>query len=193
MDFREWVAHIGPALGIELWRIPVVVLSAIGIYLAFLLLVRVFTPRVLARLTVFDAVVLVMFGAVAGRVVIGHPPTLAAGVIGLATLMGLEAVFGAVRSTTGFRALLQGGPVLVVAHGEVVEEALRRTHLSRLDVNTVIRRAGISSLHDVQAVIAEPSGDLSVYRAGQRIDTDLLEGVRGAQRLQHGPAEPGEG
>ncbi|AGF71215.1 DUF421 domain-containing protein [Corynebacterium halotolerans] len=184
MDLEEWVALVGPALGIELWRIPVVMLSAIGIYLAFLLLVRLFTPRVLARLTVFDAVVLVMFGAVAGRVVIGHPPTLAAGVVGLATLMAMEAFFGAVRSTTGLRALLQGGPVVVVAHGEVVEKALRRTHLSRLDINAVLRRAGIGSLGEVQALIAEPSGELSLFRRGQPIDAELLEGVRGAELLR---------
>ena len=184
MDFEEWVARVVTELGIELWRIPVVMLSAAGIYLAFILLVRLFTPRVLARLTVFDAVVLVMFGAVAGRVVIGHPPSLAAGVIGLATLMAMEAVFGAVRSTRGLRALLQGGPVVLVARGEVVEDEMRRTHFSRLDINTVIRRAGIGSLSEVQAIIAEPSGELSVFRIGQPIDAEMLEGVRGAELLR---------
>ncbi|GAA4106054.1 hypothetical protein [Enteractinococcus coprophilus] len=64
-------------LGIELWRIPTVIISAIAIYLVFLLLVGIFCARVLSGLTGFDIVVGVILGAVAGRVIIGHPPTLA--------------------------------------------------------------------------------------------------------------------
>lgn len=171
-------------LGIELWRIPVVILSSVGIYLGFLLLVRIFGPRVLSRLTIFDAVVVVMFGAVAGRVVLGHPPSLAAGLIGLATLMFMEALFGLARSVSGLRSLLQGGPVVVLANGSYLDEEMRRSHLSRDDINAALRSAGVTAVADVRAVIAEPSGGLSIYRTGQPIDPQLLEGVRGAELLE---------
>lgn len=183
-ELKDWLSYAAGEMGIEAHRIPVVILSAIGIYLAFLLLVRLFTPRVLAQVTIFDAVVLVMFGAVAGRVVIGHPPSLAAGVIGLATLMVMEAIFGGLRSTRGFRALLQGSPVLIVAHGEIVTAALRRTRLTSRDIHTLLRRAGIGSLSEVQAVIAEPTGDISVFRVGQPLDEEALRDVIGAERLK---------
>ena len=78
-------------LGIEPHRIPVVLLATIGIYLAFMILVKLFGTRVLTSMTASDAVIIIMFGAVAGRVIVGNPPTLAAGVIGLLTLMVLEA------------------------------------------------------------------------------------------------------
>lgn len=84
-------------LSIEPRRIPVVVLSAIGIYLGFMVLVKIFGSRVLSSMTASDAVVVIMFGAVGGRVILGHPPTLAAGLIGLLTLMLLEAAFGTLR------------------------------------------------------------------------------------------------
>lgn len=183
-ELRHWLDYAVGEMGIEARRIPVVILSAVGIYLAFLLLVRVFTPRVLAQVTIFDAVVLVMFGAVAGRVVIGHPPSLAAGVIGLTTLMAMEAIFGGLRSTRGFRALLQGNPTLIVAHGEILPAALRRTRLTVPDVHALLRRAGVGSLTEVQAVIAEPTGDISVFRVGQPLDRAALEGVVGAELLE---------
>src|SRR5699024_1004742 len=85
-------------LGMVLWRIPIVIVSAIDMYLVFLLLVGIFGARVLSGLTGFDRGVGVMLGAVAGRVVIGHPPTLAAGVIGLVTLLCCEAAFGLIRN-----------------------------------------------------------------------------------------------
>ena len=76
---QGWGPALADALGMELWRIPVVVLTALAVYLAFLLLLRVFGARLLTGLSAFDSVVIIMFGAVAGRVILGHPPTLATG------------------------------------------------------------------------------------------------------------------
>ena len=58
-------------ISIEPARIPIVMLAALAIYVLFLLLVRAFGIRIMTKMNAFDAVVLVMFGAVAGRVIIG--------------------------------------------------------------------------------------------------------------------------
>lgn len=57
--------------GIELRRIPIVIISVITIYLVFLL-VRIFVARVLFGLTGFDIVVGIILGSVAGGVIIGQ-------------------------------------------------------------------------------------------------------------------------
>lgn len=137
----------------------------------------------MSRMTAFDAVVVVMFGAVAGRVILGHPPTLAAGVIGLATLMILEAIFGAVRRFNAVRRTFDARPQVVFAQGQMIERQLKKTHLSRSDIRLAIRRAGIQQMADVQGIILEPTGDLSVYRMGQPIDPELLKGVVGKHFL----------
>lgn len=180
---HEFKMHMTESLTIELWRIPVVMLSALGIYVAFLLLIKLFGSRVMSRMTAFDAVVVVMFGAVAGRVILGHPPTLAAGVIGLATLMILEAIFGAVRRFNAVRRTFDARPQVVFAQGQMIERQLKKTHLSRSDIRLAIRRAGIQQMADVQGIILEPTGDLSVYRMGQPIDPELLKGVVGKHFL----------
>lgn len=174
-----WAQALITHLGIEPWRIPIVVLSAAGIYLAFLLLIRVFGVRVLSGWNGFDAVVLIMLGSVAGRVIIGHPPTLAAGVVGLATLLALEAAFGAVHQAIGTRGL-NIRPRVIMAHGRFVDTALRRAHLTRAEVYAALRRSGISRHDQVQCVILESTGGLSVIREGQAIDPELLTGVLGA-------------
>lgn len=168
---------------IELWRIPVVILAGLATYASFLLLVHVFGPRVLARMTHFDAVVIVMFGAVAGRVIVGHPPTLAAGLIGLATLMSMESIFGTIRSVSGFRRTLDGRARVVMAHGKIVEKHLKRSHMTRNDIRFAIRRAGIPSYAHVQCVILEANGELSVFRTGTPIEPELLKGVAGVESL----------
>ena len=164
---------------IEPWRIPVIIISAAGIYLGFMLLAKAFGSRVLLAMTASDAVIVIMFGAVAGRVIIGHPPTLAAGLLGLATLMVLEATFGTLRRYTGWGRALNRRPVLVVFEGTMLTDAMRSSHLSRTDVLTAVRRAGLGSVAEVQAMVLEPVGTMSVIRKGQPFDPAVLRGVKG--------------
>lgn len=174
-----WMEGIGLELGIEAWRIPLVIASAVIIYLLFLIFVRVFGPRILGKLASFDAVVIIMFGAVAGRVIIGHPPTLAAGVIGLLTLMCLEAIFGAVQNLRGIRHAISGDPILLVAHGEFIEKNMRKAHVTKANIYTAARRAGIARLEQVKCIIMEPTGELSIVREGTDMEPDMLNGVIG--------------
>lgn len=178
-----WWPAVVEHIGIELYRIPIVIASAALIYLAFLLIVRVFGARILSGSSGFDTVVIVMFGAVAGRVVLGHPPTVVAGLIGLLTLVAMEAVFGAVESSVRGRRILSAPPTVVFVHGQAVADACRRTHTSPADLQVVMRRAGVQSPADVQCIILESRGTYSLIREGAPIDPDLLSGVRGAERL----------
>lgn len=184
---QGWGAALHEYLGIELWRIPIVMLSAVGIYLTFLVLVRIFGVRVLSGWNGFDAVIIIMFGAVAGRVIIGHPPTLASGMVGLGTLMLLESVFGAVQSVTGIRHL-NHKPRVIMAHGKFVVRHLKRSHLVPAEVYAALRKAGISQLDQVQCVILEVTGQLSIVREGVDIDPQLLRGVAGADKVLRGRA-----
>jgi hypothetical protein len=74
-----------------------VVLSAIGVYLAFLILIRIVGQRALAAMSSFDFAATIAVGAIMGRAVLGYTPTLGAGVLGMATLFALQSAFGKVR------------------------------------------------------------------------------------------------
>src|SRR5699024_340310 len=102
-------------LGIELWRIPIVIIAAITIYVVFLFLVGIFGSPVLSGLTGLDIVVGVMLGSVAGRVIIGHPPTVTAGIIGLITLLCCEAIVGVFRNNIRLHRAINARPTVVFA------------------------------------------------------------------------------
>lgn len=165
-------------LGVDVPGAVAVVLSAVGIYVAFLLMVRLFGQRVLSRLSTFDVVVAVMLGAVAGRVVLGDTPTLVAGVLGLGTLFALEAGFGQLRSGIRVSALMNNRAVLLVAGDRVLHANLRRVHVVEAELFGALRRAGIRNLGEIACVIFEASGTISVLRRGAPVDPRFLEGVR---------------
>ena len=171
-------------LGIEPHRIPVVMIATFGIYIAFMILVKLFGSRVLTSMTASDAVIIIMFGAVAGRVIVGNPPTLAAGVIGLFTLMLLEAAFGTFRQFVKWSKLIDRRPVLLVYKGELQEDNMAFAHITERDVNSAVRKAGLGRRTDVQLMILEPTGHISVIRRGQLVDASVFKDVLGSERIE---------
>lgn len=164
-------------LGITGAQAADVVLSALGIYAAFLLLVRVFGARVLARMSTFDLLVTLMLGSIAGRVVLGETPVLAAGVLGLGTILVLEVVVGQLRTIPSVQRLLMAAPILIIRDGLVLEEGLRRAHLTPAEVTGALRERGYGRVDDVAYGIFEPTGAISLLRTGTEIDPAVLDGV----------------
>ena len=170
-------------LGITLPHAVGVVLSAVGIYVVFLVFVRLLGQRVLTAMSTFDVVVTVMLGAVAGRVILGHPPTLASGVLGLATLFLLEVVFGQLGTRPRLQRLFNAPARILMIGDEVDEQALRSSHITRSELHGALRRAGVRSYAEVACVLHEPGGGISVLRRGVPIDRHLLSDVAGAERI----------
>lgn len=160
-----------------------VVIATAGIYLAFLVLIRVAGQRALASMSAFDFAAAVAFGAVIGRVVLGYTPTLLAGIIGLATLFLLQAVFGLLRRTRRIDHIISNLPVLLMANGRVIDAHLRRAHIAEDELREKLRLGGVRRYEDVAAVILERTGQFSIIRRGETIAADLVTDVRGCELL----------
>jgi len=160
-----------------------VVVAAAGMYLAFLVLIRIAGQRTLAAMSSVDFAAAVAFGAVVGRVVLGSTPTLAAGVLGLLTLFALRAGFGRLRRRPRVDALVDTLPMLLMADGRVLPDRLRSAHLGENELRAQLRQAGIRRYDDVACAILERTGSLSVLRRGETISAGLLADVRGREAV----------
>lgn len=160
-----------------------VALGTIAMYLLFLLITRVVGQRVFMKLSTFDMLIVIVLGAIMGRAMMGHTPTVGAAVIVMLLLLVLEFMFGMLSRSTRWERRINNQPVLLLADGEFLIDELRRTHITRSDVYARLRAAGIHSLSDVAIVVLERTGDISVLRAGTAIDRDMLVGIRSANRV----------
>lgn len=180
---QGWGSFIREQMGMPLDMVPVVIASAVIIYLAFLLIVRVFGSRVFAATSFSSTVGFVMLGALAGRAILGPTPTVSAGILALLTLVAMESMFHAVENSTSARFALGGRPILVYVDGAAVEEACRRTHTTLIDLNSAMRSAGVVRPDDVRCIILEPHGHYSVIRTGTELSPELFTHVDGADML----------
>ena len=139
-----------------------VTLSVIG-FAALFTMLRVSGKRTLSKLNVFDFVFVVAVGSVFASTIISKDVTLVEGIAALATLIVIQLVLAelAVRSPMAER-LINGEPTLLLSHGKFIHTALRKERVTEEEVRAAIREKGVTRVEDVDAVIMENDGSLSV-------------------------------
>lgn len=169
-------------LGTTWDRLLIVIVAGTATYAAVIGMTRVTGPRALAKMSSFDFAATVAVGSTLSSTLLGSVP-LAAGVLGLAVLFALQFAVAHGRRRGVFAGIVDNTPLLLMAHGDLLEENLRHARLSPSEVWSQLRQAGIHQRSEVLAVVLETAGDLSVLRVGEPLDEELLRGVRGAELL----------
>ncbi|MFH5821679.1 DUF421 domain-containing protein [Georgenia sp. AZ-5] len=170
-------------LGITQGAALAVIVATVVLYVTFIVLTRFLGQRVLASLSGFDLLVVIVLGAILGRATMGHTPTLAGGVIAVVTLFALEGVIGRLTSRPRWERLVNNRAVLLMAGPVVLHDELRRTHVTAAELRSRLRQAGIRTDDEVAAVVLEPTGTISVLRRGVPIRPAMLTDVRSAGRM----------
>lgn len=176
------------ALGLTWTEAWLVVVTAVGTYIAMLLLSRIFGQRQFTQATTYDLAFIFAIGSLVGRVILVRT-SLGAAVLGLVVMFSLHAATGWLHHhVPTFHRLTQNRPILLALSGEVLETALRDAHTSDLEVYEAIRLQGLASLEDTLAVVLERSGELSVIPRGVSVQEELWREVAGSERLLRGDA-----
>lgn len=170
-------------LGITWLEAGAVAIATVGMYVVLVVLVRLLGQRLLSGMSSYDLPAVIAFGGIIARAALGESPRLAGGVVALVTIVVVQAVSGAIRRSGVGAKVVSARPIVLMTSEGVLEQHMRRCHVTRAELDSRLRLAGISHPAQVQAVIFEPSGAMSVIRAGQPVDAAMFEGVVGAERI----------
>ena len=162
--------HIGVPAGEK-------VIRTLAVYLAVLVLLRIFGKRQLAQLNALDLVVLLLLSNVLQNAIIGNDNSLVGGVLGGFTL--LLANYLLIRITyrhRGLFELVQGHPTDLVRRGHRQDHELRKQLITPAELDSVLRREGIDAgVKGVEKATLEPEGTITpVTKHGPTI-ADVLE------------------
>jgi len=154
-------------------------------FAALIVLLRGSGKRTLSKLNVFDFVFVVAVGSVFASTIISKDVTLVEGIAALATLVVIQIFLAelAARSSTAER-IINGEPALLLSRGKFIQRALKKERVTEEEVRAAIRTKGVSRVEDVDAVILENDGTLSVAweaRGPGRsslVDATVPEGAR---------------
>lgn len=150
-------------------EIPVVekVVRSAVVYLFLLVGFRLAGKRQLGTMTAFDLVVLLVISNVVQNALIGNDNSLGGGLLGATVILGLNAIVAWVTFRyKRVERVVEHTPTVLVKHGRILRENLRRERLSLPELRAALRREGIASVRNVHYVLLEEDGHLSVI-AGQ--------------------------
>lgn len=155
------------------------VVGATAVYVAVIALTRLSGVRALAKMSSFDFAATVAVGSTVASTALGTT-ALVNGLAGLAALFVLQHTVAVLRRR-GLLGVVDNAPLLVLADGQVRDDALATASMSRSELWAQLRLAGVHRVDLVHAVILETTGDVSVITRDGPFDPVLLEGVRGAE------------
>jgi uncharacterized membrane protein YcaP (DUF421 family) len=129
------------------------------------LLLRLLGKRELGQLTPFEFVVLVVMGDLIQQGVTQTDFSLTGATLAIVTF----AFWGLVLSWLSYlfpriEPLLEGQARVLIRNGELIDRNLRRDRITRREVDSEMRLAGIASMRDVAWALIEPNGKISFIR-----------------------------
>lgn len=141
------------------------ILRAVAVYVIVLLLARLSGKRSMGQTTPFDILVIVLLGTAVQNSLIGEDTSLLGGLILAATLLGLNWLVGSISARSArFDRLVEGRPVVLVRHGTVFWQELRRCNLSPEDLDVAMRLHGCRHHGEIELAMLEISGEITLRR-----------------------------
>lgn len=140
------------------------VLRAAAVYLALLIIFRIFGKRTIAQVTTFDLVLLLIISEATQQALLGEDFSLTMAVLVIITLVGLD------RSADylGWRfprlgRVIDGTPVVLIDRGRPLEERMRKNHINIGEVLQQARSSqGIGTAEEIDYAVLERSGKISI-------------------------------
>jgi uncharacterized membrane protein YcaP (DUF421 family) len=165
----------------------VVLLSVVVLYAALIGLTRLMGLRSFAKMSAFDFANTVAIGSLFGTAIATTDPSVAVALVAFAGLYTTQKVVAMVRKRTrAVERLVDNEPLLLMDGPEILHENLRRANVTEDDLRAKLREANVLTWDQVRAVVLETTGGISVLHTDDpdtRLEPELLENVRGAERL----------
>lgn len=155
---------------------PIVRVMVVGplAYGAMVFLLRVSGKRTLSKMNAFDFVITIALGSVLAATLTDSSLALSTGVAVMAFLILAQLVITALSVRIDWvERVVKADPSLVVLHGRLLEDAMRRHRVTESEISAAVRASGKATIGDVEAVVLETDGSFTV------IGEPPVEGISG--------------
>jgi len=159
-------------------KLLMVVVTAVGIYVALILFTRMSGLRSFSKMSSFDFAMTVAIGSILASAVVAPTPSLVEGILALGSIFTLQWFVGRWRvhqETDGHP--VDNEPLLLMDGPEMLERNMKSVRVTRADLVAKLRESNVLNRGQVRAVIMETTGDISVLHSAddsEPFEADLL-------------------
>lgn len=144
-------------------NIKQIIIMAVLFYITIIFILRIAGKRTLSQFNAYDFVVTVTIGSIASTTILSENTPYLDGFTAVATLVILQ--YLVTKLDTRFKfigKILKSQPTLLYYRGEYLEKNMIQTRITEKDILQEIRKQDGSVLEEIEAVILESDGKISV-------------------------------
>jgi uncharacterized membrane protein YcaP (DUF421 family) len=147
-------------------------------FVAVILILRLTGKRTLSKMNAFDFIVTIALGSSLANVALNKNVALADGVLLFFLLVILQFIITwlSVRVKV-LKNLITASPTLLVYKGKILDQAMKKERITIEELYLSARQKGISKIEDIDAVILETTGLLTVIEKLPASEPETLSTV----------------
>lgn len=174
--------------------LAVIFIRTVMIYLLLLAVMRISGKRQIGEIQISELVTTFLISDIAAYPLTNAGIPILNAVVPLLTIIPLEIIFSFLTTKCSrIKSLLDGKPSVIMRHGKIRKKEMERMRLSMDDLLCELRLKNISSVSEVDYVILEQNGQISVFpKQGAPLSHAVVidgfiieEGLREAQKDKH--------
>lgn len=143
----------------------VVFVRAVISFFTLLIFARALGKEQISQLTFFDYIVGITIGSIASEATVDLSSRAWPHWVGLLSWALLAYLMEFISLRWRYAAkIIEGEPTIVIFHGKILENVLRKMKFRVSDILELLRNQGIFDLNEVDCAIIEPNGNLSVLK-----------------------------
>ncbi|WP_338766870.1 YetF domain-containing protein [Bernardetia sp. ABR2-2B] len=148
-------------------------------YVSLIFLIRISGKRTLSKMNAFDFVVTIALGSAFATISLNDNIAIAEGVTCFAILVFMQYIITwlSVRFR-GFKKLISGNPILLLYKGELYEDILKQERIAIDEIYLSARKEGIDNLNDIDAIVLETTGDISIMKKISNKEAEAMKDVK---------------
>lgn len=135
-------------------------LKVVFMFLLAIGVLRLMGKSTLAQVTPHDLVAIVIIAALATNPILEKDFLKTIVAIGVVAIIHI--LLAKITLYKWANHIILGEPTILVKHGKIIKENLRRSEISLKELLSDIRAKGYPDIHDVQYAILEPTGSVSI-------------------------------
>ena len=140
-----------------------IILSTSGVYVFIIIALRLLGKTELAQLSITDLIFVLLISNAVQNAMVGSDTSLGGGLLAASVLFGLNFIFKKLKYRFPFlKKVIEGEPIILIHKGVIMRENCRKNEITQEELLQAIREHGSHSIEEVDSLILEADGNISV-------------------------------
>ncbi|RXZ80405.1 DUF421 domain-containing protein [Paenibacillaceae bacterium] len=171
-------------------ELTVILLRSIAAFVVLLIITRILGKQTLSNMNFHEFVTAVILGAIAANFAFNEKIKAIHILVSLGVFTGTSFVLSKIiLRSRKFRMWTEGTPTVLIEGGKILEDNLKKNNLTVDTLNQMLRQKSIFDLDEVEYVLLEINGQISVLKKKEHQPTTLKDLKRVKHDSQQIPIE----